>query len=132
MRKNGIKTALPTNSILFIKDEECGINLLIASPEVNAPIIASSPASSAKKDPKKTDASTNVYCEIESSYLLKNHRESIGKSNKTMQPNIAVEIVSLIQKAAPMFPFVMPVTVASTSRARRSAIIVPPIVRVTD
>jgi len=53
--------ALPTNSILFIKGEVPGINLLIASPVRKAPIIASTPANSDNTAPAYTRTSTKTY-----------------------------------------------------------------------
>src|SRR5690606_2086975 len=60
IRKKGIKIALPINSILFIKAEECGISLFKANPAANAPMIGSSPAISAIKAEKNTTVKTKI------------------------------------------------------------------------
>ena len=67
IRKKGIKIAFPTKSIRFIKAEVFGINRFKAKPAKNAPIIASNPAASARKEAKNTKANTKIYCPTESS-----------------------------------------------------------------
>ena len=67
IKKKGIKIAFPTKSIRFIKAEVFGINRFNANPARKAPIIASKPAASAKKDAKNTKASTKIYWPTESS-----------------------------------------------------------------
>lgn len=77
-----MKIALPTNSTRFISGEVAGISLLSASPARNDPMIASSPASWARKAPRKTIASTKIYCEMLSCTLLKNQRPIRGESQQ--------------------------------------------------
>jgi hypothetical protein len=60
IKKKGINKELPINSIRFIKAEECGISLFRAKPATNAPIIGSTPATSARKAAKKTTESTKM------------------------------------------------------------------------
>ena len=60
IRKMGINSAFPINSILFISAELCGINLFKANPAANAPIIGSIPPISAKKPAKKTMKTTKI------------------------------------------------------------------------
>src|SRR5688572_19542941 len=95
-------------------------------------MMASSPATSARKAPRKTIASTKMYCEILSSKFLKNHLAINGNKKKTMLPKMTEEIMRRIQNVVVISPFTIPVIVAKTSSARMSVIIVPPIVRVTD
>ena len=130
-KKKGIKTALPTNSTLFINAEVLGINLFSESPAKKAPIIASIPANSAKKAPKNTIAKTKMYWEILSSTFLKNHRVIIGKKNIINKPKLTIEIVRRNQNDELTSPVVIPTITAKTSNAKISVIIVPPIATIT-
>ncbi|MNY54232.1 hypothetical protein D3C86_1900760 [compost metagenome] len=60
IKKNGINNEFPINSILFIKADDCGIKGFRAKPATNAPIIGSTPATSAKNAAKKTTDNTKI------------------------------------------------------------------------
>ena len=67
------------NSMRFIKIELCGIRRLSTNPATKAPMMCSTPATSARKAAKKTTESTKIYCEDFSlSNLLKNHFATLG------------------------------------------------------
>ncbi len=120
--------AFPTNSILFINGEVCGINRFSANPDKNAPIIPSIPAISARTAPKKTITKTKIYWETPSSNRLKNQRPIIGKSSITINPKTRIETDNLTQNSAFTSPVVIPAITASTKRAKVSVIKVPPTV----
>ncbi|MPM64869.1 hypothetical protein SDC9_111760 [bioreactor metagenome] len=60
IKKTGIKSEFPKNSIRFINADECGISRFKASPAAKAPMIGSIPPSSAKKPQKNTTNSTKM------------------------------------------------------------------------
>src|SRR5690606_41142433 len=132
IKKNGMNMALPTNSIRFINDEVCGINLFNANPARNAPIMASTPANSAKSDAKYIMTKTKIYCEILSSTFLKNQRPMIGKISKTTNPKTTTDPPNFNQNSCPTSPCDMPTTAAKTNNAKISVIMVPPTVTLTD
>ena len=131
IRKKGMKMAFPTNSTRFIKADVRGMSLFMDSPDRNAPIIGSIPASSARNAPVNTITRTKIYCETLSLKRLKNQRPMIGNNPNTMDPKIRREIRILIQKEGPTVPLDISTITVSTSNARVSVIIVPPMVMVT-
>ena len=106
--------AFPTNSTRFIKGELCGIRRFRASPDKNAPMIASTWA---RKDPRNTITSTNIYCDILSCTCLKNQRPMKGKPNNTINANIKMETPRRIQNISLTCPVAMPTMIVRTSNA---------------
>ena len=131
IRKNGIKSAFPTNSIRFIKADVFGTSLFKAKPAIKAPIMASIPAVTAINDAIKTMAKIKIYCETLSLYRFINHLEIFGYRNKRMKPNIKTEMLNCIQKSFFNSPLTMPVIMARTNNERVTVTMVPPIVMLT-
>ena len=126
-----MKMALPTNSMRFISGDVLGMSRLSARPERNAPMIGSSPASWARKAPRKTIASTKMYCETLSLHSLKNQWAMIGKSTTMMRMQTSTEMPSLHQNVSSMLPVAIPTITVSSSRASVSVMTVPPTAIVT-
>ena len=83
IRKNGIKMALPTNSMRFIKGETPGISRLSTKPAKNAPNMPSKPTTSASNEAKNTMANTKIYCATLSPKRPRNHRANFGNTPNT-------------------------------------------------
>ena len=128
IRKNGINKAFPTNSIRFISADVFGIRRFNANPAKNAPIMASNPAASAKKEAKKTSPRTNINCPTRSSYRLKYQRPTKGNPQSTIKANTIVETPNWIQNPWVNSPVDIPTITANTNKASRQVITVPPIV----
>ena len=126
-----MKIALPTNSTRFISGEVAGISLLSASPARNDPMIASSPASWARKAPRKTIASTKIYCGMLSCTLLKNQRPIRGNPNRTKSVKAVIDSPNRTQNMSSALPVESATTIVSTNSASVSVIIVPPTVMQT-
>ena len=83
-----------------------GISLLSTSPATNAPMMCSTPATSAKNAAKKTTDNTKIYCEVFSlSSLLKNQRAILGMTKNIMSENINNEVSKRIQKLKSRSPW---------------------------
>ncbi len=126
IRKNGIKIALPTKSILFIRGEWRGISVFSARPAINAPIIPSIPAHWDKIAPRKTMTSTKIYWDTLSRYLLKNHLAIRGNTSSIIRVDAVNDSRSLIQNKLLREPLLIPTIIASTSSASMLVISVLP------
>src|SRR5690606_15116439 len=132
MRKKGMNNAFPTNSILFIRGEVRGTSVLSANPAINAPMMGSIPATSAKKLAKNTMPNTRMYWETFSpSSLLKNHLTLIGNSQNTITEKMMMETSNLIQNLISKLPSTDPVITAKINKTAVSVMIVPPTTTVT-
>ncbi len=132
IKKKGIKSALPTNSIRFISADVWGMSVFKAMPARNAPIMASTPASSARNAAAKTTASTKMYCAAPSPCpCLKNQAPRRGNKASTINTKMANEMTSCIQNCPSRLPEVERTIIASTNNAAVSVIIVPPTATVT-
>ncbi len=132
IKKMGIKRAFPKNSILFINADECGINLLSASPAAKAPIIGSIPPSSTKKPDTNTTKSTKmklVY--FSESALLKNHFAIRGTKMKVITEKTVRDKTRRIKKLNSSPPFVFDKINANKINTAVSVRIVPPTVIAT-
>ena len=126
IRKKGMKTALPTNSMRFIRGEVRGMSRFMARPARKAPMMGSRPAACARKAPKKTMTSTKTYCETLSLHRLKNQRPMIGKSSRMAAMQPATDAPSRYQKVPSASPVERPTITVSTVSASMSVTIVPP------
>src|SRR5690606_1832693 len=83
-RKKAMKSALPRKLTRFINVEDSGIRRLSKRPARKAPMMASTPATTAPYEQTKRAAITKTYSAVASgSTLEKNQRPSLGSPKKT-------------------------------------------------
>src|SRR5690554_3938765 len=132
MRKRGMKSALPKNSILFINADECGINLFSANPAAKAPMIGSIPPSSTRNPEANTTNNTKIKVEYFSgAALLKNHLAKRGTTTKIITEKTINDNSNLAKKAGLTPPSLLDKMIAKIISTAVSVKIVPPTVIAT-
>ena len=123
---------LPINSTRFIKIELCGIKRFKTNPATKAPMMCSTPATSAKKAAKKTIDKTKIYCDDFSlSNLLKNHRATFGIKKNMINEKMVKDVINRNQNAPSKLPCAELVITARMIKTAVSVKMVPPIVIAT-
>ena len=103
------------------------------NPATNAPIIPSTPATSARKAEKNTVASMKIYCEVFSlSNLLKNQRAIFGIIKNMIREKIPKEVIRRSQKEKSKLPLEELVIMARIIKTAVSVNMVPPTVMATE
>ena len=124
---------MPIKSIRFIKIELEGIKRFNTNPATNAPMMPSTPATSARKAEKNKTDNTKIYCEVFSlSNLLKNHFAIRGIKRNMIAEKIESEVIKVSQKPKSKFPFSALVIIAKIINTAVSVNIVPPTVIATE
>ena len=120
-------------SIRFINTELCGIKRFKTNPATKAPIMCSTPATSAKKAEKKTTDSTKIYCDDFSlSNFFKNHRVIRGTTINIMIEKKAKEVSNRTQNVTSNCPLDALDIMAKIINTAVSVKIVPPTVIATE
>ena len=128
-----MKSELPMKSIRFINTELWGINRFKTNPATKAPIICSTPATSAKKAEKKTTDSTKIYWEDFSlSNFFKNHRVIRGTTINIMIEKKANEVSRRTQNVTSNCPLDALEIIAKIIKTAVSVRMVPPTVIATE
>ena len=132
IKKKGMKSELPVNSMRFMSCEFVGINLFSDNPTANAPIIGSKPANSAKKALKKSiDKTKTKWLIFSPSNFLKNHLVIFGITDRTIIKKITKEISNLKVNEVSRFPAADAVMTAKRISTAVSVKMVPPTVIAT-
>ena len=119
-------------SMRFIRVEWCGMSLLSTKPATKAPMMCSTPATSAKKAAKNTTDKTKIYWDVFSlSSLLKNHLAILGITKNMINENMRSDVSKRIQKLKSNCPLVALEMMASMMSTAVSVRIVPPTVMAT-